>query len=70
MLSRLLRQRQRFVNPRQGLFYVLPFGFELGEQSVKEWDPILGSSTPQLPRCPLEAPHSRFHDHRDVRAPN
>jgi hypothetical protein len=25
------------------LFYVLPFGFDFGEQSVKEWDPKLDS---------------------------
>ena len=39
--SCLLRQRQRVVNPRQGVFHVLPFGFDLGEHSVKEGDPIL-----------------------------
>src|SRR5262249_23251302 len=44
MLSRLLRERQRLINSCQGLFYVLPFGFDLGEQSLKEWNPILASS--------------------------
>ena len=43
VLSRLLRQPQRFVNLGQGLFYVLPFGFDLGEHCVKECDPILDS---------------------------
>src|SRR5215472_3010135 len=40
MLSRLLREPQRLVNPCQGLFYVLPFGFDLGEQSLVEWNPL------------------------------
>ena len=43
MLSRLLRQPQHLVNSCQGLFYVLPFGFDFGEQSVKDWDPKLHS---------------------------
>src|SRR6516162_10006394 len=43
MLSRLLREPQRLVNSCQGLFYVLPFGFDLGEQSLKEWNPKLVS---------------------------
>src|SRR5215472_16514936 len=44
VLSRLMREPEPLVNSRQGLFYVLPFGFDLGEQSLKEWDPILGFS--------------------------
>ena len=43
MFSRLLREPQRLVNSCRGLFYVLPFGFDLGEQSLKEWNPILDS---------------------------
>src|SRR5215469_10784004 len=44
MFSRLLREAQRLVNSCQGLFYVLPFGFDLGEQSLIEWNPKLVSS--------------------------
>ena len=43
MPSRLLREPQRLVNSCQGLFYVLPFDFDFGEQSVKEWEPKLDS---------------------------
>jgi hypothetical protein len=70
VLPRLLRQRQPVVGPRQGLFYVLPFGFDFGEQSLKEWDLVLDSGRRNCRDAPLEAPHYRFQEHRDVRAPS
>ena len=51
MLSGLLRERQRLVNSRQGLFYVLPFGVDLGDQSLIEWDPIPNSLRGNCRNC-------------------
>ena len=59
-LSRLIRQRQSFVDPAQGAVRVLPLGLELGEQTLEERRMDLVSLVGVRGKCFPKSRHPAF----------